>query len=75
MRYFHNSHPLRQNYENFMKHKKQDFLEKQKYLMKNNRTANSNTANSNIDSGNVPLLTISWTGAHYEPVSIKNHHH
>ena len=83
MRYFHNTHPLRQNYENFMKHKKQDFLEKQKYLMRNNRapntadsnTANSNTANSNVAASNVPLLTISWTGVHYEPVSIKNHHH
>ena len=60
MKYFHNNHPLRVNYENFMKYKKQDYLENLK---------------KTIDNSEQPaVLTISWTGAHYEPVGIKNHH-
>ncbi len=60
MKYFHNNHPLRVNYENFMKYKKQDYLENLKKTIDNSEPS--------------AVLTISWTGAHYEPVSIKNHH-
>ena len=61
MKYFHNNHPLRVNYENFMKYKKQDYLENLK------KVVNASEPTS--------ILQISWTGFHYEPVSIKNHHH
>lgn len=61
MKYFHNNHPLRVNYENFMKYKKQDYLENLKKVI------NASEPTS--------ILQISWTGFHYEPVSIKNHHH
>ena len=58
LRYFHNNHPLKQNYENFMKYKRQQVFDEQKRKL-----------------NNIPVLKISWTGAHYEPVNIKNHHH
>jgi hypothetical protein len=60
MKYFHNNHPLRVNYENFMKYKKQDYMNNLKKVID--------------DSEPSALLKISWTGSHYEPVSIKNHH-
>tara|TARA_A100001011_G_scaffold224170_1_gene232114 strand:+ start:41 stop:790 length:750 start_codon:yes stop_codon:yes gene_type:complete len=80
---FNKGHPLRKNYESFMKHKKLYFLENKLYndllsqsvrINKSNNNPPPQTQTQSQTPSFQKILTISWTGNHYEPIGIKNHH-
>jgi hypothetical protein len=72
MLYFRDAHPLKKNYDSFMEHKKQEFLEKRRIEISRDISIQAGKMESARIS--TPILIISWTGNHYEPVEIKNRH-
>ena len=78
MKRFRQGHPLRKNYESFMQMKREDFNKKQsidisKYMSIQKCNILPHGSRPNIEKPRKTLI-ISWTGNHYEPVEIKNHH-
>ena len=69
MMYFRASHPLKQNYDAFMRRQKLQFLEKKRI-----ETSRNVSIQAAALQHAQPILIISWTGNHYEPVEIKNRH-
>jgi hypothetical protein len=71
MMYFRASHPLKQNYDAFMDRQKLLFLEKKRIEISTDVSIQVAAAQ---ERPAIPILIISWTGNHYEPVEIKNRH-
>lgn len=61
-------HPLRKNYEFFINDKKRHFENKMIKQLGMQQAQQAQQAQ------HPPILMISWTGNHYEPAGIKNHH-
>ena len=74
MKYFRANHPLKQNYDAFIQQQKQRFFEKRRIEISTDVSIQAAGGRDAVLArcGSIPILIISWTGNHYEPVEIKN---
>jgi len=76
-------HPMRKHFDvvskniKYQNFRRNEIIKQRKILIdqakaKANAKAKLNSESSNQHSTKIPILVISWTGGHYEPITIKN---